>query len=245
MIKLGVNIDHVATLRQARRTYYPDVVQAAIAAERGGADGITAHLREDRRHIQDRDIEQLHTAIATKLNFEMAATQEMVRKACEVSPADVCLVPEKRAEVTTEGGLDVAAQQESLRPVIQRLRDANIRVSLFIDPELAQIEAAHALAAEAIELHTGTYANASGEAQEDELTRIAAAAAAADALGLIVNAGHGLTLANVGPIAAIQVIHELNIGHSLIADALFVGLEQAVRQMKTVMVAARAGSTLS
>jgi pyridoxine 5-phosphate synthase len=244
MIKLGVNIDHVATLRQARRVPYPDVIAAALAAERGGADGITAHLREDRRHIQDHDIDGLASAIATKLNLEMAAIEEMVSKACALRPADVCVVPEKREEITTEGGLDAVGQQQTLRSMVQRLRDAGIRVSLFIDPELEQIEAARALGAEAIEIHTGTYANATGEAQEDELTRITAAAAAAQSMGLIVNAGHGLTLANVAPIAAIPVIHELNIGHSLIADAVFVGIEQAVRQMKTAMVAARAESTL-
>lgn len=240
MIKLGVNIDHVATVRQARRVTYPEVVAAAIAAERGGADGITAHLREDRRHIQDADIEQLQEHIATKLNLEMAATDEMVRKACALRPADVCLVPERREEVTTEGGLDVCGQLGSIGSAVHLLRGASIRVSLFIDPEPKQIDAARDLHADAIEIHTGAYANASGEAMAAELERIRAACQRGHEAGLIVNAGHGLTCDNVGPIAAIGVIHELNIGHSLIADAIFLGLEEAVRRMKAIMVAARA-----
>jgi len=240
MIKLGVNIDHVATLRQARRTSYPDVLAAALAAERGGADGITAHLREDRRHIQDDDIDQLRKAIATKLNLEMAATEEMVRKACEVRPTDVCVVPERRREITTEGGLDVAGQRKDIADVVRTLRGAGIRVSLFIDPEPGQIDAAREIEADAIEIHTGAYANAAAVEAERELARIHAAAARAHTAGLIVNAGHGLTCANVAPIAAISVMHELNIGHSLVADAIFLGLEEAVRRMKTLMVAARA-----
>ena len=239
-IKLGVNIDHVATIRQARRTSYPDVLVAAHAAERGGADGITVHLREDRRHIQDADVDALRAAITTKLNLEMAATEAMVRKACQVRPADVCLVPERREELTTEGGLDAAGQRQVLGRVVGELRDAGIRVSLFIDPDGAQIEAAARLRADAIEIHTGAYADAPTAAgRQSELARIQAAAQQAQAAGLIVNAGHGLTLDNVAPIAAIPVIHELNIGHSIVADALFVGLEEAVRRMKARMLAAR------
>ncbi len=240
MIKLGVNIDHVATLREVRRVTYPDVVAAAEAAERGGADGITVHLREDRRHIQDRDVELLRARIRTKLNLEMAATPEMVRKACAVRPADVCLVPERRAELTTEGGLDAAGQSEALGRVVSELRAAGVRVSLFIDPEAHQVEAARRLQSNAIEIHTGAYANAAmGAAREAELRRVCSAADRAHAAGLVVNAGHGLTLENVGPIAAIPVIHELNIGHSIVADAIFVGLEKAVQRMKASMLAAR------
>ncbi len=240
MIKLGVNIDHVATIRQARRTPYPDLLAAARAAERGGADGITVHLREDRRHIQDRDVDVLRSAIATKLNLEMAATEEMVPKACAVHPADVCIVPERRQELTTEGGLDAAGQIETLSRVVRELRAAGIRVSLFIDPEERQIEAARRLQADAIEIHTGAYAEAqTATARQAELQRIADAAQQAHAAGLIVNAGHGLTLDNVTPVAAIPVINELNIGHSLVADAIFVGLEEAVRRMKARMLAAR------
>ncbi len=238
MAKLGVNIDHVATLRQARRTSYPDIVEAALAAERGGAEGITVHLREDRRHIQDADVDRLKARIATKLNLEMAAIDEMVRKACQVRPTDVCLVPEKREELTTEGGLDAAGQRETLAPVVAKLRDAGIRVSLFVDPDERQIEAARRLKAEAIELHTGTYADArDNDVRNKELGRILRAAQLAHGYGLIVNAGHGLTLDNVEPIAAISVLYELNIGHSIIADAIFVGLEAAVRRMKECMAA--------
>jgi pyridoxine 5-phosphate synthase len=242
MIKLGVNLDHVATLRQVRRTAYPDILKAAQAAERGGADGITVHLREDRRHIQDADVDTLRSHITTKLNMEMAATEEMVRKACAIRPRDVCLVPERRQELTTEGGLDAAGQIDGLQTVVARLRDAGIRVSLFIDPETRQIEAAGHLRAEVIELHTGAYADAAtAEAREAELERIRRAARLAGSVGLIVNAGHGLTLDNVAPIAAISIFHELNIGHSIVADAVFVGLEEAVRRMKVRMLAARAG----
>jgi pyridoxine 5-phosphate synthase len=240
MSKLGVNIDHVASIRQARRTVYPDILAAAQAAERGGADGITVHLREDRRHIQDRDVDVLRAGITTKLNLEMAATEEMMRKACAVLPQDVCIVPERREELTTEGGLDAAGQLEALGRVVGQLRAAGIRVSLFIDPEERQIEAAKRLRADAIEIHTGAYADAAtAAAQEVELDRIGEAARQAHAVGLIVNAGHGLTLDNVTPIAAIPVIYELNIGHSLVADALFVGLEEAVRRMKARILAAR------
>jgi pyridoxine 5-phosphate synthase len=239
MVLLGVNIDHVATLRQARRVAYPDILEAARAAERGGADGITVHLREDRRHIQDRDVEILRTHLRIKLNLEMAAIDEMVEKACHLRPADVCLVPERREELTTEGGLDVAAQESSLHSVVKRLRSAGIRVSLFIDPERRQVASAARLKAEAIELHTGTYAEAAGEEQRHyELKRLRAAAEEGLAAGLIVNAGHGLTLENVGPIAAIPGMNELNIGHSIIADAMFHGLEEAVRRMKRCVAAA-------
>jgi len=240
MIKLGVNIDHVATVREARRTPYPDLLAAAQAAERGGADGITVHLREDRRHIQDTDVEVLSVGIATKLNLEMAATEEMTRKACSVRPVDVCIVPERRQELTTEGGLDAAGQLEALSRVVAPLRAAGIRVSLFVDAEQRQIEAARRLKADAIEIHTGAYANASRAPERAaELERIREAAEQAHAAGLIVNAGHGLTLENVEPIAAIAIINELNIGHSIVADALFVGLEEAVRRMKARMLAAR------
>jgi len=237
MVKLGVNIDHVATLRQARRTSYPDIVEAALAAERGGADGITVHLREDRRHIQDADVDRLQASIGTKLNLEIAATDEMVNKALQVRPTDVCLVPEKREELTTEGGLDVAGQSESLARVVGRLRDAQIRVSLFIDPDEKQIEASRKLKADIVELHTGTYAEAAGShGRIRELERILRAAQVADGYGLIVNAGHGLTMDNVEPIAGIPLMFELNIGHSLVADALFLGLEEATRRMKARMV---------
>jgi pyridoxine 5-phosphate synthase len=242
MIKLGVNIDHVATVRQARRTPYPDLLEAARAAERGGADGITVHLREDRRHIQDRDVDVLRAALSTKLNLEMAATEAMLRKACAVRPEDVCIVPEKREELTTEGGLDAAGQLETLGRVVSELRAAGIHVSLFIDPMERQIDAARRLHAEAIEIHTGAYAEASSvTARQKELERILDAARTAHDTGLIVNAGHGLTLDNVAPIAAIPVVNELNIGHSIVADALFVGIEEAVRRMKGRMLAARNG----
>lgn len=241
-IKLGVNIDHVATVRQARRTPYPDLLAAAHAAERGGADGITVHLREDRRHIQDADVVRLRAGITTKLNLEMAATEEMTRAACALRPADVCIVPERREELTTEGGLDAAGQIEALSRVVTQLRAAGIRVSLFIDPQAQQIDAASRLGADAIEIHTGAYADApTASARAVELQRVCEAAQRAHAAALIVNAGHGLTLENVEPIAAIPVINELNIGHSLVADALFVGLEEAVRRMKARMIAARAG----
>ncbi len=240
MIRLGVNIDHVATLRQARRTTYPDVVRAAHAAERGGADGITIHLREDRRHIQDADVDALRAAIGTKLNLEMAATPAMIRRACSVRPADVCIVPERRQELTTEGGLDAAAQTEALRCTVEELQRAGIRVSLFIDPDPRQVAAARAIGAQAVEIHTGAYADASGDAgRAVELDRVRAAATLAHEAGLLVNAGHGLTLDNVAAIAAIPVLAELNIGHSIVAEALFVGLEEAVRCMKARMHLAR------
>ena len=232
MMRLGVNIDHVATLRQARGVDYPDILEAARTAERGGADGITVHLREDRRHIQDRDVELLREHLRTKLNLEMAAIPEMIDKACRLRPADVCLVPERRQELTTEGGLDVAGQEKALESVVRRLNEAGIHVSLFIDPEERQVECAARLRAEVIEIHTGTYADARDFDRDRELARIQRAAALARSAGLIVNAGHGLTLDNVGAIAAIAGMNELNIGHSIVADAIFVGLEAAVRRMK-------------
>ncbi len=237
MSLLGVNIDHVATVRQARGTAYPDIVAAARAAERGGADGITVHLREDRRHIQDADVERLMRAVATKLNLETAVTAEMITVACRVRPVDVCLVPERRQELTTEGGLEVAGNSGVVGEAVRQLRGAGIRVSLFIDADAAQIDAAHRLGAEAIEIHTGAYAAAAAAAQAAELARVRAGVEQGRGLGLIVNAGHGLNLDNVGPIAALRGLHELNIGHSLVARALFIGLQEAVREMKAVMLA--------
>jgi pyridoxine 5-phosphate synthase len=239
MILLGVNIDHVATVRQARGTSYPDIVEAALAAERGGADGITVHLREDRRHIQDRDVERLLPAVRTKINLEMAVTAEMIDIGCRLRPADVCLVPERRQEVTTEGGLDAAGNAGAVGEAVRRLQAAGARVSLFIDAEPVQIETAKRLGAASIEIHTGRYADAGDAAgRAVELERVRAGAALGRSLGLVVNAGHGLTVENVGPIAAIPGMHELNIGHSLVARALFIGLEAAVREMKAAMVAA-------
>jgi pyridoxine 5-phosphate synthase len=238
-IALGVNIDHVATLRQARRIDYPDPVHAALLAEQSGADSITLHLREDRRHIQDRDVTMLRRLLQTRMNLEMAVTPEMIRIAGEVRPQDCCLVPESRAEVTTEGGLDVRAQEARIDEACRTLAAAGVRVSLFIDPDTAQIEAARRVGAPVIELHTGTYANASGRARAHELERVRSAAALGASLGLVVNAGHGLNYHNVEPIAAIHEIVELNIGHAIIARALFDGLPKAVRDMKDLMRAAR------
>lgn len=236
MIKLGVNIDHVATLRQARGTRYPDPIAAADAAERGGADGITIHLREDRRHIQDRDLAVLTDTVQTKINLEMAVTPEMVEKACRFKPEDCCLVPEKREELTTEGGLDVAGNLESVREATAKLHDAGVRVSLFIDPDPAQIAASLEAGAKIVELHTGTYADApSRHAREAELERIKTGAQFALAQGVTVNAGHGLHFHNVQEVAAIPGMNELNIGHALIARALFDGLENAVREMKRLI----------
>jgi len=240
MILLGINIDHVATVRQARGTPYPSVVEAAMAAERGGADGITVHLREDRRHIQDADVSALLSTVRTKVNLEMAVTDEMVAIACRLRPADTCLVPERRQEVTTEGGLDVAGNHAAVAAAVRRLREHGVRVSLFIDAEPAQIEAAVRSGADAIEVHTGRYADAADAAvRGGELARIRSGVAQASAAGLIVNAGHGLTLDNVDAIAALPQINELNIGHSIVARALFVGMEAATREMKARMVAAR------
>ena len=232
---LGVNIDDVATLRQARRTSYPSVVEAAAMAESAGADLITIHLREDRRHIQDDDVLALAKSLTTRMNLEIALTDDMLALAERVRPADVCLVPERRAELTTEGGLDVIGQVQRLTEACARLADAGVRVSLFIDPDPDQIAAAHGTGARIIELHTGAYADARGEQAEAELKRLQRAAAAALELRMQVNAGHGLTVDNVGPIAAINGMHELNIGQSIVARAVFVGLAEAVREMKRAM----------
>ena len=239
-ILLGVNIDHVATLRQARGTLYPEPVQAALVAEQAGADGITAHLREDRRHIQDRDIFLLKDMIHTRLNMEMAVTDEMVAIALKVQPYACCLVPEKREELTTEGGLDVAGNLSRMQWACNELRGAGVEVSLFIDPELAQIDAAVKAGAPVVELHTGCYAEAKNPAQQhDELARIRKAAHYAHSAGLQVNAGHGLHFYNVAAICAIPEIVELNIGHSIIALALVSGLAQTVRDLKQGMNQAR------
>lgn len=238
-IYLGVNIDHVATLRQARGTNYPEPVHAALVAEQAGADGITVHLREDRRHIIDRDVYLLNQTISTRLNFEMAVTEEMLNIALDVKPHFCCLVPEKREELTTEGGLDVAGQLDKIRTACQRLAEANILVSLFIDPDLGQIDAVLAAGAPYIELHTGRYAESSGEQQQQELARIQQAARYAHSKGLVVNAGHGLHYHNVQPIAAIPEMYELNIGHAIVARAVFSGLHAAVVDMKQLMIEAR------
>ncbi|MDD2864695.1 MAG: pyridoxine 5'-phosphate synthase [Methylococcales bacterium] len=240
-ILLGVNIDHVATLRQARGTRYPDILQAALVAEQAGADGITAHLREDRRHIQDKDIYLLKQNIHTRLNFEMAVTEEMVAIACDVKPFACCLVPEKRAELTTEGGLNVIANLENLKNACAKLADAEIEVSLFIDPDEAQIDAAVKAGAPVIELHTGAYADAKNYVEQvKELARIQHAARYAHAAGLQVNAGHGLHFHNVQAICSIPEIVELNIGHAIIAQAVFSGLGQTVSDLKTLMEKVRA-----
>ncbi|MDD1782921.1 pyridoxine 5'-phosphate synthase [Enterovibrio sp. ZSDZ35] len=239
-IYLGVNIDHVATVRNARGTKYPDPVHAAEIAERAGADGITVHLREDRRHIKDRDVYILRDTLQTRMNLEMAVTDEMVNIALDVKPAYVCLVPEKREELTTEGGLDVAGQLEKIKAATETLNAAGIKVSLFIDADRTQIDAAKACGAPFIELHTGAYAEA--ETEEDmqaELKKIAAAASYAHDLGIKVNAGHGLTYHNVTPIAKIPEIYELNIGHAIIGRAVFDGLPKAVADMKAIMQDAR------
>lgn len=238
-IALGVNIDHVATVRQARRARHPDPVHAALLAEQSGADSITMHLREDRRHIIDRDPFALQQLMQTHLNLEMAVTREMIDIARRLQPRDCCLVPEKRAEVTTEGGLDVRGSGEPLRAAIQELGAAGIRVSLFIDPDEQQIDAARALGAPVVELHTGSYADAAGGGRARELDRLRRAARHAATLGLTVHAGHGLDYHNVQPVAAIGEIVELNIGHAIVARALFTGLPAAVREMKTLMLAAR------
>ncbi|GKV92412.1 pyridoxine 5'-phosphate synthase [Pectobacterium carotovorum] len=237
---LGVNIDHIATLRNARGTAYPDPVQAAFVAEQAGADGITVHLREDRRHITDRDVRILRETLQTRMNLEMAVTEEMLNIACEVKPHFCCLVPEKRQEVTTEGGLDVAGQQEKIDKAVARLSQANILVSLFIDADKRQIDAAVASGAPYIEIHTGAYADAlDDEARQHEFERIRDAATYAAAKGLKVNAGHGLTYHNVLPIAALPEMHELNIGHAIIGRAVMSGLKDAVAEMKNLMREAR------
>jgi pyridoxine 5-phosphate synthase len=238
MPSLGVNIDHVATLRQARYretpespNAEPDPVAAARVAEKAGASGITAHLREDRRHIQDRDIFELRARITTKLNLEMGLSEDIVQIALQVKPHDVCLVPENRKEVTTEGGLDCAGQIERLRPIVRKLQDAGARVSLFIDPEEPQLRAAAALGAEFVELHTGAYANAFGAERERELEKLREGSSLALGLGLRVNAGHGLNYENTAAILTLPGLEELNIGHSIVSRAVSVGLEQAVREM--------------
>lgn len=238
-LHLGVNVDHVATLRQARRTSYPDPLFAALIAEQAGADSITIHLREDRRHIQDDDVRRCKASLQTRLNFEMAATQEMVNLALEIRPSDCCLVPEKRTEITTEGGLDVVGQEAHLRSICARLSQAGIRVSLFIDPDTAQLDAARRLNVPVVELHTGAYAEASGADQARELERIAAAAAHAHSIGLVVHAGHGLNYHNVQPVAALPQIVELNIGHAIVARAVIDGMRTAVAEMKRLMLASR------
>ncbi len=238
-LHLGVNVDHVATLRQARRTTYPDPLFAALIAEQAGADSITIHLREDRRHIQDRDVRMCKDALQTRLNLEMAATADMVRLALEVRPSDCCLVPERREEVTTEGGLDVAGHEAALQPICMELGAAGIRVSLFIDPEPAQLDAARRLGAPVVELHTGAYAESQGEKRAHEFKRIEEAARHGQSIGLTVHAGHGLNYHNVQPIAALAPIVELNIGHAIVARAVIHGMHAAVAEMKRLMLDAR------
>ncbi|MGI2024682.1 pyridoxine 5'-phosphate synthase [Shewanella glacialipiscicola] len=241
-ILLGVNIDHIATLRQARGTNYPDPVHAAAVAEHAGADGITIHLREDRRHIIDRDVYLLAKTLKTRMNFECAVTEEMLNIACEIKPTYVCLVPEKRQEVTTEGGLDVAGQLDKITAAVRRLAVEGIQVSLFIDADKSQIDAAVASGAPLIEIHTGCYADAKTEAEEAiELARISEMAKYAHGKGLVVNAGHGLHYHNVKPIAAIPELYELNIGHAIIARAAIDGLATAVKDMKVLMLEGRRG----
>ncbi len=240
-VLLGVNIDHVATLRQARGTRYPDPVKAALDAEEAGADGITVHLREDRRHIQERDVRVLKEVMQTRMNFEMGVTEEMLAFAEEIRPEHVCLVPETRQELTTEGGLDVAGQEARIKAAVERLARLGSEVSLFIDADPAQIEASHRVGAPAIELHTGRYADAhTPEEAAHELQRIREGVALGLKLGLVVNAGHGLHYHNVEPVAAIPGINELNIGHALVAHALFVGFKQAVVEMKQLIQGAQA-----
>lgn len=239
-LHLGVNIDHVATIRQARGTPYPRPVDAVAIAERAGADSITVHLREDRRHIQDHDLEAINSVLRTHMNLECAVTSEMLDIAVRAAPKDCCLVPEKRQELTTEGGLDVAGQPEPVRDAVARLTESNIRASLFIDPDPAQLDAAVDVGAPVVELHTGCYAEASDEARAAELKRIVAAARYGQELGLIINAGHGLHYQNVREVAAIPQIVELNIGHAIISRAVFDGLAVAVSEMKRIMSEARA-----
>jgi pyridoxine 5-phosphate synthase len=237
VLTLGVNIDHVATIRQARRAPEPDPIAAAVLAELAGANGITAHLREDRRHIQDRDVRVLRETVSTHLNLEMAATEEMVKIALEIQPDYVTLVPERREEVTTEGGLDIVGQLLRLQSVVDRLQSAEIPVSLFIDPDSDQIKASQASGARFIELHTGTYANALRETnRQKQLALLAQGCAEAIALGLRVNAGHGLNYQNVYPVASLPGIEELNIGHAIVSRAVLVGMERAVREMKAAML---------
>jgi pyridoxine 5-phosphate synthase len=244
VIDLGVNIDHIATVRNARGTVYPDPLRAALLAEQAGADLITLHLREDRRHIRDADVLAMRPQLLTRMNLEAAVTQEMIDFACQVRPQDVCLVPERREEVTTEGGLDVIRYFKEVETAVKQLKGEGIRVSLFIDADEAQIEAAARTGATVIELHTGRYAEAEGGEALHELERIKVGVAAGKRHGLVVNAGHGLHYANVQAVAAIPDIAELNIGHAIVAHALFAGWENAVREMKAIMVAARLGVAL-
>lgn len=239
MIRLGVNVDHVATVRQARRVDVPDPVEAALLAEAAGADGITVHLREDRRHIQERDVRILRQRLHTKLNLEMAVTPAMLAFAENVRPDDACFVPEKREELTTEGGLDVVSHRQKIREATQRLHSLAVRVSLFVDPETAQIEASRDVGAHAVEIHTGAYCNALSVEREKQLQAILEASTFAQSLGLEVHGGHGLNYDNVLPIAQIPEMAELNIGHSIIARAIIVGIEQAVREMKDLLSKAK------
>ncbi len=239
-LELGINIDHVATLRNARGTVYPDPLKAAHLAEVAGADLITLHLREDRRHIKDADLMALRPLIQTRMNLECAVTPEMIHIACRVQPHDVCLVPEKREEVTTEGGLDVIGHFEAVKAATTQLKNAGIRVSLFIDPEEKQIQAAKDVGATVVELHTGRYAGLTGDQQKQELERIRKAAQFGKSIGLRVNAGHGLHEGNVMPVAAITELSELNIGHAIVAEALFKGWQKAITDMKALMIQGRA-----
>lgn len=241
-IKLGVNIDHVATLRQVRGTPYPDPVQAALLAEEAGADLITLHLREDRRHIQDRDVFELRGQLKTRMNLEAAITREMLQIAVKVRPQDVCLVPERRMELTTEGGLDVVGQFDRVRDAVRLLSEAGIRVSLFISHDPRQIEAAKATGAPVVEIHTGHFADSNGQAAAAELAAIRRGVDTALGLGLVANAGHGLNFSNTAPVASIRGISELNIGHAIVAEAVFRGWQQTVRDMKALMLAARTAS---
>jgi pyridoxine 5-phosphate synthase len=241
-IRLGVNVDHVATLRQARKAAVPDPVEVALLAEAGGADGITVHLREDRRHIQEYDLEGLKRRVRTKVNLEMAAQEEMVQAALQFHPEDVCLVPERREELTTEGGLSLAGGQEKFVAIVERLRGARIRVTAFLDPEPRQIELAREIGFDAVEIHTGAYANAGLHEREKEIERVHEAANRAHDLGLEVHAGHGLDYENVRPIVGTPWLRELNIGHSIVARSVLVGIEMAVREMKTILKTAEAGS---
>lgn len=242
IIDLGVNIDHVATLRNARGTSYPDPIRAALLAEQAGADCITLHLREDRRHIKDADVIALAPQLLTRMNLEAAVTQEMIDFACRIKPADVCLVPEKRTEVTTEGGLDVVTHYKAVEAAVKQLQAEGVRVSLFIDADQAQMDATAAIGAPVIELHTGRYADTAGAEQAAELERIKRGALYGVSKGLKVNAGHGLHYTNVQAIAAIPEIAELNIGHAIVGHAVFVGWENAVREMKAIMLATRLGA---
>lgn len=235
MAELGVNIDHVATIRQARKTYEPDPVWAAAMAELGGADGITVHLREDRRHIQDRDVRLLRETVTVKLNLEMACLDEMIGIAKDIGPDQISLVPEKREEVTTEGGLDVVGQIATVSDTVKKLQDACMFVSLFIDPDVNQVEASAEIGAQAVELHTGEYANAKGKDQQAELDRLVKAGARCREAGMQLHAGHGLNYQNVRQVAEIAAMHELNIGHSIVSRAVFVGLQSAVREMKDLV----------